>query len=100
MPVGRLDGKGSLMPRFNCRNASNPRRPSRDRAVAFAHCRLLALHLFGSTVGRRSNRLKQAGIDSKDIDAVVMTHALVGHLCGNNARDGTSDFPNVRLYIT
>jgi ribonuclease BN (tRNA processing enzyme) len=33
------------------------------------------LHLFGPTTGRLLNSLKQAGIDPKDIDAVVMTHA-------------------------
>ena len=30
------------------------------------------LHLFGPTTGRLLNSLKQAGIDPKDIDAVVM----------------------------
>ena len=42
---------------------------------------------------------KAAGI-TKDVDAVVMTHAHIDHLGGNNEDDGTSNFPNASFYIT
>ena len=43
--------------------------------------------------------LKQAGIDAKDIDAVVMSHAHIDHCGGCMADDGTRHFPNAQYYI-
>ena len=56
--------------------------------------------LFGDTTGKLLITLKQAGIDPKDVDALVMTHAHIDHCGGIAAADGTLNFPNARLYIT
>src|SRR5262245_21213400 len=59
-----------------------------------------SLNIFGPTTGKLLNSLKQAGIDPKDFDAVVMSHAHIDHLGGNVADDGKPNFPNAQFYIT
>ena len=54
---------------------------------------------FGPTTGKLLTSIKQAGIDTKDIDAVVMSHAHIDHLGGNVGEDGKSNFPNAQFYI-
>jgi len=54
---------------------------------------------FGNTTGKLLTSLAAAGIDRKDIDAIVMTHAHIDHCGGIMADDGSRNFPNAQLYI-
>src|SRR5262245_3420507 len=70
-----------------------------DRMVLF-DTGLGSLKLFGPTTGKLLATMKQAGIDPKDIDAIVMSHAHIDHCGGNMADDGSRNFPNAQYYIT
>jgi glyoxylase-like metal-dependent hydrolase (beta-lactamase superfamily II) len=55
--------------------------------------------MFGPDSGRLLTNLRGAGIDPKDIDAVVLTHAHPDHCFALLADDGTRNFPNAQIYM-
>lgn len=56
--------------------------------------------MFGPTTGKMMASLKAAGIDPKDIDAVVATHGHCDHVWGIMGDDGKPNFPNAQVYIS
>ena len=55
--------------------------------------------MFGPTTGKMLASLKAAGIDPKDIDGVLATHAHCDHVWGIMGDDGKPNFPNAQIYI-
>ncbi len=53
----------------------------------------------GPGLGRLAANLRAAGVDTGDIDTVILTHAHPDHIGGIAAEDGTLTFPNARYHI-
>ena len=70
-----------------------------DKLVVF-DTGLGGLKGFGPATGKMMATLKQAGIDPKDVDAIVMSHAHVDHCGGCMADNGSRNFPNAQYYIS
>jgi glyoxylase-like metal-dependent hydrolase (beta-lactamase superfamily II) len=51
-------------------------------------------------MGRLTQNLKAAGIDPKNIDYVVPTHAHIDHIGGIFAADGSRNYPNAQIHIS
>ncbi len=51
------------------------------------------------SAGRLRENLSAAGIDSLQIDSVIITHAHADHIGGAVSGDGSLAFPNARCYI-
>jgi len=56
--------------------------------------------MLGPDTGRLPTNLRAAGIEPKDIDAVVLTHAHPDHCFGLMFDDGARTFPNAQIYMT
>jgi glyoxylase-like metal-dependent hydrolase (beta-lactamase superfamily II) len=51
-------------------------------------------------MGRLTQNLKSAGIDPKDIDYVIPSHAHIDHIGGILAEDGSPNYPNAQIFIS
>ena len=56
--------------------------------------------MFGKTTGRLLRSLREAAIDPRNIDAVVISHGHIDHLGGLVGAKGNRLFPNAQIYIS
>jgi glyoxylase-like metal-dependent hydrolase (beta-lactamase superfamily II) len=71
-----------------------------DKVVLFDTGVGTAAAAFGNKSGRLLVNLKAAGIDAKDVDAVVVTHAHPDHCWGLIGAANAQNFPNAQIYMT
>jgi glyoxylase-like metal-dependent hydrolase (beta-lactamase superfamily II) len=56
--------------------------------------------MMGPHSGKLLANLKAAGVDARDVDAVILTHAHADHYSGVMADNGSRNFPNAQLYMS
>src|ERR1043166_3329665 len=56
--------------------------------------------MFGKSTGKLLASLNAAGIDPKDIDGLLLTHAHCDHCWGIMGDDGSRHFPNAQIYMS
>jgi len=56
--------------------------------------------LYGPDSGRLLENLRDAGVESSEIDGMVLTHGHSDHCWGTMGDDGTPNFPNATLYLS
>ena len=69
-----------------------------DRLVLF-DTGMGASKAFGSTTGRLTKSMNEAGIKPEDIDAIVCSHAHIDHIGGIVDDGGKVLFPNAQVYL-
>ena len=56
--------------------------------------------IFGTTTGRLTQSLREAGINPADIDDIICTHAHIDHVGGLTDANGKRLFPNATIHIS
>ena len=96
---------GDMLSRISCRrttscsNRTQPWFKYRSKLVLF-DSGMGTNTMFGKTTGRLVRSLREAGIDPRNIDAVVISHGHIDHLGGLVGAKDVRLFPNAQIFIS